>query len=424
MIAYFTPATGVAGGLLIGAAAASLLLLSGDILGASGIFNSLVLTPKEALTDPCSAWKLVFLSIFGMVSLLVGPYFAQDDRLGEDPGIPVVSPAGYCLAGLLVGFGTRLGNGCTSGHGICGMARLSKRSITAVATFMLSAVAMAALTAPQNEWASDATEWLRTSAPAPDLYNPAIGSTVVAVVAVIPMLVALRNLLVRKNTTTETAKDVEGGTTAADGANQQPTEAFDVAIEAYDEDPEKQQRSADSADATSGNTDDNADDSNCSSTDPHHDAVMKLPSGSLAALLFALGLAISGMIQPAKVLGFLNLFLLGEGTYDPTLLTVMMSGCAVSFAAYQFVPGHHLFSCLPQRSKPFLTSQFSVPCHQIIDWKLLVGAISFGCGWGLAGLCPGPALFLAATGTKPVLYYYWPLYIVGSFVANILKERF
>jgi len=100
-IAYFTPAAGIAGGLIIGLGAAVLLLLTGDILGASGIVNTLFLSPREAVTEPGHAWKLVFLSTFGLLSSLVlgRQQFAQDDRLGQDDSIPVVSTAGYLIAG-------------------------------------------------------------------------------------------------------------------------------------------------------------------------------------------------------------------------------------------------------------------------------------------------------------------------------------
>jgi uncharacterized membrane protein YedE/YeeE len=82
-------------------------------------------------------WKLVFLSTFLMLSnTVIGAYFTNDERLGNDPSIPVISVYGYLLGGAFVGFGTRLGNGCTTGHGLCGLARLSKRSIVVVLTFM------------------------------------------------------------------------------------------------------------------------------------------------------------------------------------------------------------------------------------------------------------------------------------------------
>lgn len=102
-----------------GLSAALLLLLSGEILGSSGIASSIVLEPKKHLADPKVAWKLVFMSTFLLFSnVVLAKYFTDDERLGSDPSIPVVSSWGYLLGGLFVGFGTRLSNGCTTGHGI------------------------------------------------------------------------------------------------------------------------------------------------------------------------------------------------------------------------------------------------------------------------------------------------------------------
>lgn len=102
---------------IIGISAGALLLLSGEILGASGLVSSTVLYPDKALTDPSVTWKLVFLTSFLVFSnIVLGQYFAVDPRMGEDEHLAVVSTAGYLLGGALVGFGTRLGNGCTTGQ--------------------------------------------------------------------------------------------------------------------------------------------------------------------------------------------------------------------------------------------------------------------------------------------------------------------
>ena len=139
--------------------------------------------------------------------------------------------------------------------------------------------------------------------------------------------------------------------------------------------------------------------------------------------LFAVGLAVSGMVQPSKVLGFLNVYLFVEGSYDPTLLTVMCAGVTISFIAYQFVEEFTFFPSVGRKT-PLMTSKFSVPCNSNpIDWQLIAGATSFGIGWALAGLCPGPAMFLAASGCLPIIIFWWPMYIVGAFLAQQLKTR-
>ena len=102
-----------------GLSAGLLLLFSGEILGSSGISSSIVLEPKKHMTEPYHAWKLVFLATFLLFSnVCLAKYFTNDERLGTDPSIPIVSKWGYLLGGLFVGFGTRLSNGCTTGHGI------------------------------------------------------------------------------------------------------------------------------------------------------------------------------------------------------------------------------------------------------------------------------------------------------------------
>ena len=122
----FTPVSGLVGGLLIGLAAALLLLLNGRISGISGILGDLV-APKGS----DAGWRVVFV-----VGLLLG---ASIYMLATDAAFAVTMQASLpvlVVAGLLVGFGTRLGSGCTSGHGVCGIARLSRRSISATAVFV------------------------------------------------------------------------------------------------------------------------------------------------------------------------------------------------------------------------------------------------------------------------------------------------
>jgi hypothetical protein len=121
----------LAGGVLIGLSAMLLLWLNGRVAGVSGIVNG-VLFPKAG----DRAWRLAFL--LGLVAA-GGLYIA----LVPGASAPRTDfPRGeLILAGLLVGFGTRMGNGCTSGHGVCGIGRLSPRSLAAVATFMVTAMA-------------------------------------------------------------------------------------------------------------------------------------------------------------------------------------------------------------------------------------------------------------------------------------------
>lgn len=125
---HFTPWASLAGGILLGVASALFILLNGRVLGISGILGGL-LPPKAGDTG----WRIAFL--LGLAAapmtfmLLAPPGWMQAPRIDAGYGTIVI-------AGLLVGLGTRYGSGCTSGHGVCGLSRLSPRSMVATATFM------------------------------------------------------------------------------------------------------------------------------------------------------------------------------------------------------------------------------------------------------------------------------------------------
>ena len=126
----FTPYSALAGGALIGIAAALLLLLNGRIAGASGILAGAIERPAGDTT-----WRYFFLGGLvigtgGWLALTGGP------AISFDTGLPMLA-----AAGLLTGVGTRIGAGCTSGHGVCGIARVSPRSLVATATFIATGMA-------------------------------------------------------------------------------------------------------------------------------------------------------------------------------------------------------------------------------------------------------------------------------------------
>lgn len=132
-LANFTPYSAIAGGAMIGLAAAILIVGIGRILGVSGIIKSML---SEL---PSFSWQLAFFIGMALTtwiySLTIGfPEFVIDQPLWR-----------LIVAGLLVGFGTSLGSGCTSGHGVCGISRLSTRSMVATATFMVAGIATATL---------------------------------------------------------------------------------------------------------------------------------------------------------------------------------------------------------------------------------------------------------------------------------------
>jgi len=126
---HFTPISAFIGGLIIGTSAVLFILLNGRIAGISGIVGGLLKPIKHDVL-----WRVVF--IVGMLMApLVYSLFAPLPNIQVDANYPLL-----VLAGLLVGFGTRYGSGCTSGHGICGISRLSPRSIIATCSFMASGI--------------------------------------------------------------------------------------------------------------------------------------------------------------------------------------------------------------------------------------------------------------------------------------------
>lgn len=131
-----TPLSGLLGGALIGLAAAMLMLLTGRIAGISGIFGGLL---SPATHD--RGWRVAFVA--GLIAAPLVAAFATGAAL-PSPAMPA-SLILIVVAGLLVGFGSRMGGGCTSGHGVCGTARLSARSLVATAIFMAAAIITVAI---------------------------------------------------------------------------------------------------------------------------------------------------------------------------------------------------------------------------------------------------------------------------------------
>ena len=126
-------------------------------------------------------------------------------------------------------------------------------------------------------------------------------------------------------------------------------------------------------------------------------------SSLLAGLVFGLGLIVSGMANPAKVIGFLDL----AGRWDPSLALVMAGAIAVGAIA---------FAIARTRTASLLDAPMKLPSEQRIDRRLLAGALVFGVGWGIAGFCPGPALVAIGMGsTKAVVFVVAMLAGMGIF---------
>jgi uncharacterized membrane protein YedE/YeeE len=128
-----------------------------------------------------------------------------------------------------------------------------------------------------------------------------------------------------------------------------------------------------------------------------------------AGFVFGLGLLVSGMANPAKVLGFLDL----AGAWDPSLALVMAGAVAVSAGA---------FALIKKRTRTLLGAPVLLPAPRRIDRRLILGSLVFGVGWGLAGICPGPALVLAGTGLAKGFVFLVSM-IAGNGIFEFLEKR-
>ncbi|KXZ46963.1 hypothetical protein GPECTOR_39g457 [Gonium pectorale] len=334
----FTPATAAIGGLLLGLATAAKLLFTGRVLGISGAVKGLV------AGDP-APWRVAFLLGLALGALGVGGLMPSAIE-----AIPATFPVWRAvLAGLLVGLGSALGNGCTSGHGICGSARLSPRSFVYTGSFMASGMATATLanTAAALNVAPLPAQLLMPAAPEVQL---AMGIAAAGAAAFAGLAAASR-LLVRRPSV---------GSGAAGGA-----------------------------------------------VDDKVQLRLELVAEVVAGAIFALGLGFSGMTRPSKVAGFLTV---AAPSWDLSLPFVMAGAVAVAMVAYQGVLRFRIMN------KPIVCPTFQIPNSTTIDSRLLVGGLVFGAGWGLAGMCPGPALVAALYGDPHVLSF------VAAMAAGMIFE--
>lgn len=130
---------------------------------------------------------------------------------------------------------------------------------------------------------------------------------------------------------------------------------------------------------------------------------MQIMIAFVTGLIFGLGLILSGMTNPAKIIGFLDIF----GDWDPALALVMIGALIVSATSFQLIK---------KNKKTYFGQQLNLPANNKIDHKLIIGSLIFGIGWGLAGYCPGPALVsVMHGGYQPVIFVLSMLAGMGIF---------
>jgi uncharacterized protein len=136
---------------------------------------------------------------------------------------------------------------------------------------------------------------------------------------------------------------------------------------------------------------------------------MNILSALLVGLVFGLGLIVSGMANPAKVLGFLDL----AGAWDPSLALVMAGAIGVG------LPG---FALAKKRSTALLGQPMKLPASTVIDRRLVLGSLAFGAGWGLAGYCPGPAIVALGAGQSSALVFVLAM-LAGMVAYELLQPK-
>lgn len=136
---------------------------------------------------------------------------------------------------------------------------------------------------------------------------------------------------------------------------------------------------------------------------------MQLLMAWIAGLIFGVGLILSGMTNPAKVLGFLDL----AGLWDPSLALVMGGAVSVAAVAFAWARG---------RKESLLGAPMQIPNARQLDKRLLLGSLAFGVGWGLAGFCPGPAIVSAAAG-RPEAWIFVVAMLAGMRLFSFLEAR-
>mmetsp|Transcript_14931 Transcript_14931/g.35379 ORF Transcript_14931/g.35379 Transcript_14931/m.35379 type:complete len:381 (-) Transcript_14931:889-2031(-) len=294
----FTPVESAIGGMLIGLSAAICYQVDGKIAGCAGILGPFLrgVTQCQPMQGG-QVWKLLFL-----VGLVIGGLIAM--VCNHDFSFPAAAPfhiVRYIAASIFVGIGTRVGKGCTSGHGICGLPRFSSRSWVAVPTFMGVAIITVALTRHALEWDAP-RQWAVADLQWPPRWEFPVISLVGSV-----LLTGLMLLLPQM-------------------------------IRVY-------------------------------------------ASPVLAGSIFGVGLGCAGMTSQAKVLDFLDF----GGTWDPSLAFVMGCGIMVSGPAFLYAER--------EASKPLCAEcSYEKPPKHGNYLPLMLGASFFGLGWGLIGICPGPAI--------------------------------
>lgn len=367
----FTPIDATVGGLLIGMSVAGMLLFHGRVSGMSGqLSNFIVQLGTPLFTRPERRQPRFMFYIGGLIAagvllkLILSPYEAFNAFSFSDATLYLLWKPGmssilnqplimFGLSGLLVGMGTAMANGCTSGHMICGVSRASKRSITATAVFCTVALLIVQFlhrdTMLHEYYHMDMP-------PSYFTYTFFVFPSILRFLGMVLVLMAVA------------------------------TGYLVFYLLGMDE--------------MSAHKDD--------------DDRWVLLMYFFNAIVFGIGLGYSGMTVPQKVLGF---FAVGSTHWDPSLACVALGAMVPNFFLYQTYVKRQIMS----GKKPLYAKKFDIPLNNAIDFNLIAGALLFGVGWGISGICPGPAI--VSLLFRGEMWLYMAGYVAGIKLKRVLFDQ-
>lgn len=446
-MAPFTPIESLAGGILMGMSVAAYAGLLGRITGMSGAIGNLITDATNLVKgvgcfikskikgceSGCSfktqrTWKDVAMSIAYIAGLIVAGgilrliaiskiiepfngYSLASITWAPTPPMPIHPILLFVIAGFLVGFGTYIGSGCTSGHMLCGLARLSPRSIVATMVFCVMALVTSKGLDTQS-WINKYFEPVQPSYFPEELgisvHIPSLETgifllcIVIAMMLVFIVLVALSAALkklsinesqVMNSSTSQIKLQVDDPIDSKEDKEEEEAVVKSDSKETARQEPEKQ------------------------TIIQMAMSILQIVITFVCALSFGIGLALSGMTLPQHVLGFFDF----SPNWDPSLVMVIVGAVLPNLIFFQSVIlplTRKQYSPLAQESKNKFGKFFLPSSWSGVTARLIVGEALFGVGWGLTGICPGPAMVSIFTGFE-VLYF-----LLGQFVGRIVAMLF
>ncbi|KAJ6017833.1 hypothetical protein N7451_001212 [Penicillium sp. IBT 35674x] len=323
----FTPIHTALGALLLYQGSSGLLFHNGAVFGISSLVSGSILHPSRDNVPIVAGLVSSIVPVWALTPSLIPNYPVAPDSLA--------SVAATFGVGVLMGWGTKNGRGCTSGHMLCGLSRLSPRSLIATAIFFTTALITANLVGGSGIPPCE-------MGPCYTPTYPSVAELVFISGALI--LSSITNFFVVPKVLTRSEKS-------------------------------------------------------------------RTLFSYLAGLEFGLGLLISGMADPAKVLRFFA-FLTDVSRFDPSLALIIVFGIGPSMATYLSNSPRQISDKGKSLTKPTLAENWRLPTATVadIDWRFVAGAVAFGMAWGLRGVCPGPAIL------RTILQPTWGLVTMSGYI--------